>query len=169
MDMFKYAGVVIIIAVTSFAGCYFSSALKTRLVNLKKINFLIDEIIILLRYKASTVYEITDYLVRSERFADFDFLGKINVDEKFSFQQNWSKSIKANPPSCLKACDLEILGDIGKNLGTSDIEGQLSMLSLQRAELETLIMSAEADCERKSKLYRSLGVLVGAFISVMLI
>ena len=167
--MLKYAGLAIIIAVTSFAGCYFSSALKTRLVNLKKINFLIDEIIILLRYKASTVYEITECLKSSERFADFGFLSNILPDENIPFQQKWNNAINANPPLNLKENDLEILADIGKKLGTSDIEGQLSTLHLQRSELETLILSAEAECEKKSKLYRSLGVLAGAFISVMLI
>ena len=167
--MLKYAGLAVIIAVTSFAGCFFSSALKIRLVNLKKINFLIDEIIIHLRYKASTVYEITDCLARNERFSDFNFLNRITSDNNIPFQQNWSNAIKAQPPSSLRASDLEILADIGKNLGTSDIEGQLSMLSLQRAELETLIASAEKECEKKSKLYRSFGVLAGAFISVMLI
>lgn len=167
--MFKYAGLAIIIAVTSFVGCYFSSALRTRLVNLKKINFLIDEIIILLRYKASTVYEITDCLAGNERFSDFYFLSKINSDNSISFQQNWSSTVHTMPPSGLKDSDLEILADIGKNLGTSDMEGQLSMLNLQRAELESLIASAETECEKKSRLYRSLGVLAGAFISVMLI
>lgn len=167
--MLKYIGLSVIITITSFAGCYFSSALKTRLINLKKINFLIDEIIILLRYKASTVYEITDCLANNERFADFDFLRNIYANNSSSFQQNWTNAVKAQPPSNLKANDLEILADIGKNLGTSDMEGQLSMLSLQRAELENIISAAETDCERKSKLYRSLGVLAGAFISVMLI
>ena len=167
--MLKYAGLSIIIAVTSFVGCYFSSALRTRLINLKKINYLIDEIIILLRYKSSTVYEITDYLVSNERFSDFAFLCNIKADNSIPFQQNWSNAVKSAPPSSLKEGDIEILADIGKNLGTSDMEGQLSMLSLQRAELEMLISSAETDCERKSKLYRSLGVLTGAFISVMLI
>ena len=167
--MLKYIGLAVIITITSFAGCYFSSALKTRLINLKKINFLIDEIIILLRYKASTVYEITDCLANNERFADFYFLRNIYVNSSISFQQNWNNAVKSQPPSNLKANDLEILADIGKNLGTSDMEGQLSMLSLQRAELENIISAAEMDCEKKSKLYRSLGVLAGAFISVMLI
>lgn len=167
--MLKYTAIAIIIAISSFAGCHFSSALKTRLVNLKKINFLIDEIIILLRYKASTVYEITACLAKNERFVDFCFLGNITADSSVSFQQNWSIAVKSAPPSNLKANDLEILADIGRNLGTSDMDGQLSMLSLQRAELENLISAAEIDCERKSKLYRSLGVLTGAFISVMLI
>ena len=88
--MLKYAGLAVIVAVTSFAGCYFSSALKMRLVNLKKINYLIDEIKILLRYKSSTVYEIIDYLVSNERFSDFTFMCYIKADNSIPFQQNWS-------------------------------------------------------------------------------
>ncbi len=167
--MLKYAGIALIIAVSSFAGNYFSVALKTRLINLKKINYLIDEIIILLRFKASTVYEITDCLVKNERFSEFTFLTGITEAENSSFQQSWCNAINTSPPSGLKQSDLELLSDIGRKLGTSDMEGQISTLSLQRAELEAMITVVEADCERKSKLYRSLGVLAGAFISVMLI
>lgn len=169
MDMFKYAGLALIIAVSSFSGIYFSAALKARLIALQKINYLIDEIIILLRFKASTVYEIIEHLTRNERFSDFSFLNKITANGEIPFQLDWCNSLKISPPSNLKTEDLHILADIGKNLGTSDIEGQISTLNLQRNELKTLISSAEEDCERKSKLYRSLGVLVGAFISVMLV
>ena len=167
--MLKYAGLAVIIGVTSFIGNYFSAALKARLVNLKKINYLIDEIIILLRFKASTVYEITDHLAGNEQFSDFEFLTDITSNKQSSFQNNWCNSLKSKPPSGLKSDDLEILSDIGKKLGTSDMEGQISMLNLQRTELEMRISAAEADCEKKTKLYRSLGVLAGAFISVMLI
>lgn len=167
--MLKYIGLLIIIAVTSFTGNYFSSALKTRLTNLKKINYLIDEIIILLRFKAATVYEITDYLLKNESFSDFSFLTDIRDNENYTFQSNWCNALKTNPPPSLKKTDLEILLGIGRKLGTSDMEGQISNLNLQRTELEMLISSLEADYEKKSKLYRSLGVLAGAFISVMLI
>ena len=167
--MLKYAGIVLIISISSFSGMYFSATLKAILVSLKKINYLIDEIIILLRYKAATVYEIIGHLIKNDRFSDFSFIGNIAVDGATSFQFDWCNSLEANPPLNLKKDDLIILADIGRNLGTSDIEGQLSTLNLQQNELKKLISSAEADCERKSKLYRSLGVLVGAFISVMLI
>ncbi len=167
--MFKFVGLAVIIAVTSLTGSYFALTLKMRLTNLKKINYLIDEIIILLRFKASTVYEITEHLVKNKRFSDFGFLSNISEKDNISFQHSWCSALNKNLPSGLKKEDAEILADIGRNLGTSDMEGQISMLSLQRTELEMLISSAESDCERKSKLYRSLGVLAGAFISVMLI
>ena len=102
-------------------------------------------------------------------FSEFDFLYNITSAENISFQQSWINAIKLRPPQNLKASDIEILADIGRNLGKSDMDGQLSMLSLQRAELETLILEVEAEVGKKSKLYRSLGVLSGAFISVMLI
>ena len=167
--MLKYIGLIFIIAVTSFIGNYFSSALKIRLLNLKKVNYLIDEIIILIRFKAATVYEITEHLTDNDKFSSFSFLRKISAEKNNSFQQNWCTALKANPPCSLKASDIEILENIGRKLGTSDTEGQISMLNLQRIELETLISAVETDCEQKSKLYRSLGVLSGAFISVMLI
>lgn len=167
--MLKYVGLVLIISISSFSGIYFSATLKARLVALKKINYLIDEIMTLLRYKASTVYEIINHLIKNERFSDFSFLRNIAADSATSFQLDWCNSLEENPPLNLKKDDLTILADIGRNLGTSDIEGQLSTLNLQQNELKKLISSAEADCERKTKLYRSLGVLVGAFISVMLI
>ncbi len=167
--MLKYAGLAVIIAVTSLLGNYFSSVIKMRLNNLKKINYLIDEIITLLRFNGSTVYEITNHLANNERFSDFSFLSNITTNENISFQQSWCSALKTYPIFSLKASDLDILADIGRKLGTSDMEGQLSMLNLQRTELEMLISSVEEDCEKKSKLYRSLGVLAGAFISVMLI
>lgn len=167
--MLKFAGLTIIIAVTSFAGNYFSANLKIRLINLKKLNYMIDEIMIMLRFKSATVYEITEYLTNNERFSSFDFLGSISPESGVPFQQSWCTAVMKNPPDSFKNGDIELLSDIGRKLGTSDLDGQISTLKLQQAELESLIHSAETDYLKKAKLYRSLGVLTGAFISIMLI
>ena len=65
--------------------------------------------------------------------------------------------------------DAELLNDVGARLGTSNTESQINTLELQRAELMSAISAAEADYNKKAKLYRSIGVLAGAFISIMLI
>ncbi len=167
--MFKIIALVVIVAVTSFAGNYFSASLKNRLVSLKKINYLIDEIMILLRFRSATVYEISAHLAENERFSEFSFLSGIVPSEGVPFRKIWCDALEKNPPSGLKKSDTELLADIGRQLGTSDVDGQLSILKLQQNEAEMLISSAEKDCAQKAKLYRSLGVLAGAFISVMLI
>ena len=167
--MFKLAAFAVIISVTSFLGNNFAYLLKKRVVTLKKMNYLIDEIIILLRYKASTVYEISSHLSSDTRFSDFVFLQSISQTTECSFQQNWCSAVEKQKPDSLGKEDISVLCDIGRKLGTSDLEGQISTLKLQQSEVETLILSAESEYNRKAKLYRSLGVLSGAFVVVMLI
>ena len=169
LNIFKISGLTVIIAVSSLAGNYFSCMLKCRLENLKKMNYMIDEIIIMIRFRSPTVYEIADCLARSERFCEFDFLGKISSGSGIPFQESWRTAVLEEPPRGMTAGDAELLSDIGRKLGTSDAESQINTLRLQQAELLSVISSAEADCVKKSKLYRSMGVLAGAFISIMLI
>jgi len=165
--MVKIFCFVIITAATSAAGNYFSLMLKSRLAALTKLNYMIDEIIMMLRFKSPTVYEIAEELRRDDRFSCFEFLGKISVDKPF--RESWRKAVRECPPGGLSESDRALLEDIGMQLGTSDTESQISTLGLQRAELTAAIAAAGADCDKKAKLYRSMGVLAGAFISIMLV
>lgn len=165
--MLKLLGFVIITIVTSLAGNYFSFMLKSRLSALKKMNYMIDEIIAFLRFKSPTVYEIVRELREDGRFEEFDFLSEISED--VPFRQSWRNAVRKNPPRGMTKSDAELLVDVGTQLGTSDTESQISNLGLQRTELMSALSDAEADYRKKSKLYRSMGVLAGAFISIMLI
>ena len=69
----------------------------------------------------------------------------------------------------MKKSDTELICDIGKKLGTSDLDGQMSVIKLWQAEVTSAISSAESEYASKAKLYRTMGVLIGAFISIMLI
>lgn len=167
--MLKFAGIIVIISAASFTGYYFSAALKKRVLILKKLNYMLEEILILLRYKSATVYEIAETLAGDERFSDFDFLDNIKPESGTSFQQSWCTAVYNSKLCGIKKSDIELLADIGKKLGTSDLDGQVSTVMLQRSELEASILSAEEEYSRKAKLYRSLGALTGAFVAIMLI
>lgn len=166
--MLKFAGIVVIILSASFAGCYFSSALKNRLVMLKKLDYMLEEIILLLRYRSATVYEIAETLAADGRFSEFEFLKSVSEGDK-PFREGWREAVFACNIPDMKKSDIELIADIGGRLGSSDLEGQLGTVMLQREELRSAIRSAEEDCAKKAKLYRSLGVLFGAFVSIMLI
>lgn len=167
--MLKFIGITVIISVTTFTGCYFSSALKKRLIMLKKLNYMLEEILLLLRYKSATVYEMAETLAGDERFSEFDFLKNIDRDCDISFQQSWCKAVYGSNLCGMKKSDIELIADIGKKLGTSDLDGQVSTVMLQRSEIEAAISSAEEEYAKKAKLYRSLGALTGAFVAIMLI
>ena len=167
--MFKIIGIVIIISVTSFTGSYFSMTLKNRVVILKKLNYMFEEILILLRCRSATVYEIAEALAADDRFSDFGFLQKVISDKNKPFRESWCEAVSENIPHGAKKSDIELLTDIGRKLGASDLDGQISTISLWQSEVVSAISSAEEDYARKAKLYRSLGVLAGAFISIMLV
>lgn len=167
--MLKVIGITVIIAVTSFAGGYFSSLLKSRAVMLKKLNYMLEEILVLLRYRSATVYEIAEALAADERFSEFKFLEKVKPDKEKSFRQSWCEAAESCKIYGLKKCDTELLMDVGRKLGASDLDGQISVIKLWQTELSAAISSAEADYIGKAKLYRTLGVLAGAFIAIMLV
>ena len=158
-----------IVLAASCCGIYFSAALKDRIISLKRISCMLEEIFILLKYRSATVYEILETLRRDERFAELSFLNEQKFSADNSFQQVWCEAVERNIPKGLKKSDAELLSDVGRKLGTSDLEGQLSALELRQAELNSAISAAEEEYRRKAKLYRSLGVLAGVFIAIMLV
>ncbi len=157
--------------ITAMLGNYFSAGLNMRYAMLKKINYMLDEIAILLRYKSSTVYEILEHISKDERFYELDFINtaltRFNVQESFGL--TWEKAVENSSITCLQKEDRLLLKSIGKNLGKSDLEGQLSTVMLEKEELSALIEASQTAYLTKSKLYRTLGVLSGAFISVMIL
>lgn len=167
--MLKFICMAVIVLSTTFAGTYFSSALKNRVITLRSINYMLEEIYVMLRYRSATVYEIAEALSRDDRFSEFRFLREISFSSGRSFQQSWCEAVEKHSLYGIKKSDAEILMSIGRKLGTSDLEGQISTIQLQRAELESAISAAEDEYSRKARLYRSLGVLTGAFIAIMLV
>ncbi|MBD5138076.1 MAG: hypothetical protein HDT24_02015 [Ruminococcus sp.] len=165
----KFFGLAVITAASFLAGDHFSQQLKYRAANLKKMNYMVDDMMMMIRFGSLTVYEIAESLAESERFVGFDFLHGISRSDGVPFQRSWCNAVEKYPPRGLKAEDIRLLSDIGRKLGTSDAESQLRTLGLQQAELTSAISSAEAEHTKKAKLYRSMGALAGAFISIMLL
>lgn len=53
--------------------------------------------------------------------------------------------------------------------GKTDVEGQLSEISLTSNFLETQIAKSEEECKKNEKLYRTLGTIVGLAIVIILV
>jgi stage III sporulation protein AB len=141
---------------------------------------MLDEMVMLIRFKGATVREIIDTVVSDSRLSDLTFLSDVaknyqsgglyetNIADK-SFADSWENAVSSFRQNGLTASDMKLIENIGKNLGTTDIEGQLASLSLYQNEAETAFATAEAETAKKAKLYTSLGVLAGAFLVVFLI
>ena len=167
--MLKAVCLLGIILLTSLGGMYFSAALKNRVIALKRMNYMLEEIYIMLKYRSATVYEIAEALSRDQRFAEFGFLQELAFSSESTFQQSWCEAVENHIPNGINKSDSELLMNIGRQLGTSELEGQISGVKLWQAELDSALAAAQEEYSRKAKLYRSLGVLTGVFIAIMLV
>ena len=132
---------------------------------------MLEDISIQIRFQALTVCELLNSLCQNEQFNKLEFLQltKINLSKSMSFSDAWLKSIDEWQNNTLRQEDLNLLKSIGTSLGNSDIEGQLCTIELHKENLDRLITTSIEEREKKGKLYRSLGILSGTFISIMLI
>ncbi len=62
-----------------------------------------------------------------------------------------------------------IMDDYFSALGTSDQDSQLKICDMTSARLEEIRMKLETETPTKAKLYRTVGILAGAFIAILLI
>lgn len=166
--MLKIIGFGLIFITTVSLGVHFSDRLKEKVKILNSLEFMFDDILIMVRYKAMTVYDIITELRKKEISDTLSFLKKIEFSSEISFSGNWSSSIDETDMP-LSVEELNLLKSFGSSLGSSDIEGQISTIELYKHNFIALYKKACNDYEKKSKLYKSLGVISGAFIIIMLI
>ena len=65
--------------------------------------------------------------------------------------------------------DKEVLKNLSKMLGATDISGQISEIELTQTFLDKQIEQAEVEKEKNAKLYRTLGVVAGITIVIILL
>ena len=156
---------------TTLVGITFSKRLNDRVKLLTLMKQMLEELAIQIRFQALTVFELLNSLCRNMQLNELQFL--VNVQENnipgISFNEAWVKGIDEWSNNSLRKEDINFLKNVGSTLGNSDIDGQLSTLELHKENLDRLLESAIAERDKKAKLYRSLGILTGTFISIMLL
>ncbi len=86
------------------------------------------------------------------------------------FKSAWIDEIELQKSNFnLKTEDINVIKGLGNMLGKTDMQGQLSEISLTSEFLDTQIQEAEYECKKNEKMYRSLGTIVGLAIVIILI
>lgn len=69
----------------------------------------------------------------------------------------------------IKKEDIDIVLDLSKSLGDTDIVGQGQIFALAKSKLDRNIVQAEKDFRVNCKMYKTLGIGIGAMIAIFLI
>lgn len=96
--------------------------------------------------------------------------GQIMQEEASSFYEAWKTSVdKLDPELPLSDADRKSLAAMAEHLGYLDLDAQERSLLLYLEELDGLIRTLQDQQREKCRLYRSLGVMAGIFLAVVIL
>ena len=80
----------------------------------------------------------------------------------------WEKAVDTSNNNFTKE-DIDIIKGLAKMLGKTDISGQINQIELVKTFLDNQIQEADTEKRKNDKMYRSLGIVAGLSLVVLLI
>lgn len=165
---------LIIVLLSSLIGYLYGEGFRNRLSQLRELKrALID-------FENDIVYTYTPLPESIERIAlkakspikelfnEISF--KLKNNEVENVYMAFKESINEHKKEMnLRNKDFEILLDLSKSLGETNVEGQIKIFNLAKEKLDIELEIAEDECNKNTKIYRYLGVAVGAMIAIFLV
>ncbi len=151
----------------SLTGSFISHKNQKREKILEKILVMLRLVCTQIGYFQSPIDVIIDKLSQNEELKILDFLEicKENLNE-LDFPDAWRVSVEQSE---IHKSDKELLLSFGFNMGTSNIEGQLSNCEMHRELFENKLNSVRDKNRKNGKLYTALGIMTGCLIFVVLV
>lgn len=130
----------------------------------------IEEMAVMIRFRAVPVGELLPSVFSKESYSSSMFLQKLKENYEGISVYNreiWCKAVADTIN--LTEEDKEIILSVGNNLGESDTEGQLSMLSVASEQIGKKLDTATADRLKNERLVLSMWMFTGVGIGIMII
>ncbi len=172
--MIKLIGSILVITSCSALGFYFSDELKTRINDLSEFK----KLLILFRgdiqYTNTPLPEAIQALSKRHEGTYKVFLQNISnrlLDlSGSSFSEIWKDGIKNDlDHTSLAKEDYILLNNLGDSIGYLDKNMQLNTLDLYLDQIEVTIDELNKTVKEKTHLYNSLGIMLGIFITIVLL
>lgn len=155
-------GCLLIVLTGTAVGYLQSKKLTARTLFFEEYQRFLSELTLQIRYDSSSLERILEKFSGYQRLAPAIKVCCKRMRAGDSFFDAWNNGIGKLPKdNGLLKGDMELLLDLGKGLGISDLEGQLSHLKLND-ELTKLRLEEARECKaKKGKLYQMLGLCLG--------
>ncbi len=160
------AGIAVYLGITA------SLKLSKRAEELKTILLMIDKIKTCLAFEKAHTKDIISKLCGQSEFSKLYFLNDCRniLSENADISRAWKISVENSYKQLhLERSDLSLLTSIGNILGSADSKSQTDELELLAGFFNRDLESAVTAYKTQGRLYRSLGVLSGIGIAIVLI
>ena len=169
MEIIKWVIYMLILIASSSIGIIYSQKYQKRVDELKDFKTALNMLKTKIRFTYAPLKEVFIDISKSLQSKTANIFSNVcTYMENNDVTQSWNKAINETETSITKE-DKEILSKFGKLLGKTDLEGQLNEIELSLNFLETQIEKAEVEKNKNAKLYKSLGVIAGIGIIIILI
>lgn len=169
MLVVKYTSIFLVFFISLYIGYLISKRYTLRLNELKEIKNALNIIESKIKFTYEPLPEIfaeTSKMI-SKNISQIFVQASENMKQE-NAEEAWEQSIKSAVTN-LKIEDIENLKSFGKMLGKTDKDGQLSRIELTKTFIEMQIEKAKLEEQKNSKLYKTLGAIVGLAFVIILI
>lgn len=171
MQIIKHISLVVILFLAMYIGNLLSKKYINRVKELVQMKLALNIIKSKIKFTQVPLKEIFEQIYKNTEEVNIKEFWENTIKElnkNLSIEEAWENAIKKTETNLNKE-DLNILLDMGKLLGKTDVDGQVSNLEIASTFIDTQIEKAEVEKQKNSKLYKTLGVVSGLAIIIILI
>lgn len=153
-----------------YLGLNYANNLKKRMKLLEETHLMIKQIKIETEYLKLPLYEMLIKISSFESFRELDYIVKCCelIDKGEDFPVAWRSSLKRTKLK-YKSDEKEKLMLLGGSLGSTDISGQLTILSVYENYFNDFALNAKEKERKYSNISITLGVLFGSMMFIIII
>lgn len=171
--MGKIIGFFMIIIAGLYLGLYLSEKMKKRIELLAEIIIIVDIIDNHTIYAKERYEECFKYLSGKNFKHCAQWIKSINKDlsekKDISFEEIWRVNLQYLSQAGLKRDELIIIEDYGRNITTCDRNMLMKMHDNYKNKIKYIYEKLQCEFENKSSVYKSLCVMAGVLVAIILI
>ena len=170
--MVKTAAMLLIASGFAFSGFSIASFYRKRTEILNDIITMISVAQTQLRYACLPVSDLLRIISENKRISNLGFICSCieKTERGKPFPTSWRESVEEEKELCRLICDiLPNLFQFGEELGSTDLEGQLSCCEYYRQIFLKELELREEQNKKYSKLFPTLGVMLGISAAVIIV
>lgn len=171
MAFIKYILIFFILGATIQIGNILSKKYINRVLELEQMNNMLNIFKSKIKFTCLTLQEIYNQIYEDNK----NNIGKIfkKASEKMGDNEAsmaWNLALDEGvETTSLTKEDIDALKNLGKMLGNTKVEGQISQKELTEHLLEEQIKEAQEEKRKNAKLYKTLGATTGLALAIILI
>lgn len=160
--LFIFASAVLI-------GLAFANTYKQRTDDLKSMRNILNIFETKIKYTYEPLPQIFEDISK-DYTGSISNIFKISISKmnELSAGEAWEYALDNSTTSMNKE-DINVLKNLGKLLGKTNIDGQLSEIELIKEFIDVQINKAEEEQRKNEKMYKNLGVIIGLALVIILI